>query len=819
MKHRKYRILSILLLACLALQAVIPGAWAEAAPEGWETLAPAETAAPEEGTDPTGAPEGPTDAPEVTEEPTAPPQEETEPEATEEPTEAPEPTEPEPTEPDPLEGYTFPDNWAREPLMFAVRNGILQGRGDYNLDPTGRTTRAEMAAMLVRLLGAKEQGDLSPYRDLDPAAWYNRELSAAVSLGIFNGVSATQMAPMRSITRQEAFTVLARAFGLYPQNRRAYTRFRDGEKVQPYARDAVSALAEVGCVTGYDTGYLKPRDPISRQEVAALFYKLLDQICDDPQELPETGFVLYRGTEPLPQGYRLEGSLVLGAGLSGSQTVTEIQVTDRLILRCATGTELTLEAVSAGEVSVASCLTATGEGTFPLLVSAGSGAEVALDAVRLEVFGPGVLSGDYETASVHCSGAVLSGEVDRLTATAAGATVEVRGQAGEVLLPMERTRLTGSGYAGSVVVQGRHCVVELAYGELVDQVDWGLEGLQVQVTGPASISANSPKAVLTAKFTNFTAGYGCTDGARTCQVVWFLNGKLLGGSSSFTLREGATATCTKTFDRAQRPEQDPVFTVVLTCGGETVRAQYTVKVDRERWDYETALETVQGVNIEAEVLRRTPLYGDRSMSYILQYLPQGTALTHLYYSQDPGTPGQVRLADGTVGWVNWDDYLVSRTDYTQGEDYSTATKEGFVNQKGYSGPTGYLLWISLKTQRVNIFQGSKGNWKLIRSSPCSTGTNLTPTVTGVFSVIYKTYRWRFSDTIDGQYIDDYYRVYHITGFWGGQAFHSRPYRSSDESLLDGTMGTPSSHGCVRMYDEDCSYIYDEIPYDTTVVVF
>ena len=70
-------------------------------------------------------------------------------------------------------------------------------------------------------------------------------------------------------------------------------------------------------------------------------------------------------------------------------------------------------------------------------------------------------------------------------------------------------------------------MVELAYGELVDQVDWGLEGLQVQVTGTASISANSPKAVLTAKFTNFTAGYGCTDGARTCQVVWFLNGMLM----------------------------------------------------------------------------------------------------------------------------------------------------------------------------------------------------------------------------------------------------------------------------------------------------
>ena len=116
--------------------------------------------------------------------------------------------------------------------------------------------------------------------------------------------------------------MLARAFGLYPQNRRAYTGSGMGEKVQPYARDAVSALAEVGCVTGYDTGYLKPRDPISRQEVAALFYKLLDQILRRSPGAAGDRLRPLPGHGPLPQGYRLEGSLVLGAGLSGSQTVT-----------------------------------------------------------------------------------------------------------------------------------------------------------------------------------------------------------------------------------------------------------------------------------------------------------------------------------------------------------------------------------------------------------------------------------------------------------------------------------------------------------------
>ena len=94
---------------------------------------------------------------------TPPPTEETEPEVTQPEATEPEVTEPEvteraatePEEPDPLEGYTFPENWAKEPLMFAVRNGILKGRQNNDLDPTGKTTRAEMAAMLVRLLGAR----------------------------------------------------------------------------------------------------------------------------------------------------------------------------------------------------------------------------------------------------------------------------------------------------------------------------------------------------------------------------------------------------------------------------------------------------------------------------------------------------------------------------------------------------------------------------------------------------------------------------------------------------------------------------------------
>ena len=37
--------------------------------------------------------------------------------------------------------------------------------------------------------------------------------------------------------------------------------------------------------------------------------------------------------------------------------------------------------------------------------------------------------------------------------------------------------------------------------------------------------------------------------------------------------------------------------------------------------------------------------------------------------------------------------------------------------------------------------------------------------------------------------------------------------------MDASIGYPISHGCVRMYDEDVAYIYNNIPVGTTVVVF
>lgn len=126
---------------------------------------------------------------------------------------------------------------------------------------------------------------------------------------------------------------------------------------------------------------------------------------------------------------------------------------------------------------------------------------------------------------------------------------------------------------------------------------------------------------------------------------------------------------------------------------------------------------------------------------------------------------------------------------------------------GYDSETDYLIWVSRYTQKVMVFQGSARNWTLIRTFPCGSGSNTTPTPPGAFRTEYRNTRWDYGG----------YYVGMPTIFNGGHAFHT-VLLNYDGSYYNGTVGRPLSHGCVRMLPDDCRFIY-ELPLHTRVVVY
>ncbi len=136
-----------------------------------------------------------------------------------------------------------------------------------------------------------------------------------------------------------------------------------------------------------------------------------------------------------------------------------------------------------------------------------------------------------------------------------------------------------------------------------------------------------------------------------------------------------------------------------------------------------------------------------------------------------------------------------------------AAIEQYINSRNFPSKTNYFIWIDLSNQRVNIFTGSNNNWKLERSMVCSSGKAYTPTIKGNYTV-----------GIKGAYFiaDGGARCKYYTQIKGNYLFHSVLYDNKGEKIIDGTLGVPVSHGCVRLATENAKYIYDNIPADTAI---
>ena len=236
--------------------------------------------------------------------------------------------EPEPS-PEPSPTPTPSGPWYQAAMDFARDQGILFGDAGGNMLPGSNASRAQMAAMLVRVFGCTAGKDITHFTDVSAGAWYYPELSVAAQMNIFSGCGDGTMGPDRSITRQEAMSVIARAFAVADGTAADLAAFSDASAVSGWAVASVAGLVRAGIVSG-DAGRLSPKATITRAEIAQMLYELGLQFCSDAAALPASGRVVYTGTAPLTAG-AFTGTLYLG-GAAG-RDLGSMNVTGTLVVR------------------------------------------------------------------------------------------------------------------------------------------------------------------------------------------------------------------------------------------------------------------------------------------------------------------------------------------------------------------------------------------------------------------------------------------------------------------------------------------------------
>lgn len=185
----------------------------------------------------------------------------------------------------------FPQNWSKDAMEFAVKNNFITGVGEDKIAPKAALTRAQLAAILSRVMqtGAGDVSVLDNFTDADKNAWYAGAMAKAVELNILYG-DGDSIYPDRPVTRQELFTILVRAFSVTGGDESTLASYNDAGSISSWAKAAISAMIAQGYAAGYEDKTLRPAQQVTREEFAQLLHRMREHYSssDTSEDKTET---------------------------------------------------------------------------------------------------------------------------------------------------------------------------------------------------------------------------------------------------------------------------------------------------------------------------------------------------------------------------------------------------------------------------------------------------------------------------------------------------------------------------------------------------
>lgn len=685
-----------------------------------------------------------------------------------------------PDEPEVPAQPAFPDiagHWAETALNTAVSMGLIQGSNGKML-PDNAVKRSEAVVMLNRALGATIADGISGLSGTSASAWYAADLGKAIHLGLIDKNDARNFDT--AATRAEAFELLARAFVFdrADTGEDALRAFSDTASMTDAQKRAAGALISAGVVNGVSADKLSPGGTLTRAQFVTMITRVADRILAPQQDQASAPALTDDSIVTLPESALADAAFsgdLLYAAPAQQMTLDSVVSTGRVVLKGMENASLTVQGASsldtlaldpAGSAAVA---LQGDDAAVDTLVIAGTGGAVdyAGAASDIEITASGRTIHLYEFSADTVT---ITGSGNTIIADGPVGTVEIRGGAKDNHLTLDGavdtllvagvgSTVDGKGKAASVDIRAVNCTVSLEADSMIENIDPGLTGVTLQMAVPDKVKAGG-SLVTKVTFAGVTE-------PKICSAQWYKDGKPMEGYAN------------------------PSFTMTADTAS-SITTYFTFTKDMKT-----------SVTMGFKLTYENPSTGETEERYVEKTVPIENYSADWYYQRD------VQRVLNLVSSTYRGNYT---TAYAVNNDYKPYEKEVWVNAKGYSSRSQYLVWINRAYQHVNVFQGSKGNWKLIKSFLVGTGAAGSPTPTGLTTVSYKS---------AGGWTTSTYTVRPVVGFYPGTgyAFHSRLCYPGTDTEYDFSAGYPVSHGCIRMYKSDINWIYNNIPVGTTVAIF
>lgn len=168
--------------------------------------------------------------------------------------------------------------WYYKAADYVTKNGLLSGDKAYTFGASKALTRAQVAQALYNLAGQPKTELTDSFSDVPVTHQARTAIAWAEKTGIMEGVGGGKFSPDRSVTRQEAATLLTRQRKLSGEDTAAdgsiVKQFTDGGTIADWAAAGVAYCAKTGLVQGKPGKVFAPKSTITRAEMATIMQRI-----------------------------------------------------------------------------------------------------------------------------------------------------------------------------------------------------------------------------------------------------------------------------------------------------------------------------------------------------------------------------------------------------------------------------------------------------------------------------------------------------------------------------------------------------------------
>ena len=221
-------------------------------------------------------------------------------------------------------------HWAESAVnKWSQEYGVLQGYDDGSFRPDDSITRGAFAGILDRFLQFQSAAPAGTFSDTKGSRWEDSILKLNAA-GVYLG-SEGKALPGDSITRQQAMTMVARAFQLGGMDN--VLAYHDEAQIAGYARPYIAELTARGWITDAAEGSFRPTEPLTRAELVNLLNNMIQvliQTSGSYSSNVEGSLLINAAGGAELSNMTVTGDLLIAPGVTGAVTLDNVTVTGEI---------------------------------------------------------------------------------------------------------------------------------------------------------------------------------------------------------------------------------------------------------------------------------------------------------------------------------------------------------------------------------------------------------------------------------------------------------------------------------------------------------